>query len=1387
MDDYGLLEAIRLSSVAQVRNIFQKRARGSDAGRDLILSTLQRTSGGNKDVPFLLAATSEDPSILAFFVTEYSIDVNQPVELDASFRETTFALISAIKACNKEVVQWILSHGGRVDVVDGKGWNALHHAVAMLEYPVAKIVATHSSSPLDAENSEGNTPLHMAAKAGHAEMVRLLVEEGGASVSRARSFDDMAVVHVASKEGHWHLVDLLCTRYSVNAKAQYKCRNGDSYILRCPIHLAAMEGNFSALEVLLKFCEPNTLDSSGNTPLHCCFCRPYEKTTMKPMDHYEDCVKLLLNKECDLAIVNSQGDSVYELAERNGYGKMMELLRNPRRNYTLESSKKPKRVSRESKPVITNGSAREEKVDGVKNNEKKSDVETSKVARKGSSTKEKGGETGEKEVTRKTSRKSSFKNKLKKFESIGHENKNDDENLTEWLKEQAQLLKSENEHQKTIPVAQSTPPPSRKADRDIASSKVRPPPPPKPSKRPRGVKGGVQRSSGSQETGSSDEHSFNSVDQPKPVPRARVRNHSEAEGSSAKASLPRTQAIEPAMSPRKFNKSMGVPVFPTAYKEADTTTSLSLRLSKTKQAVKVDRSVQREAPGKEGSRKEQAAKKVKPAAEKVALKPTVGRRKQEVEMRKNEEEESEEEEEEEDEESEESEDSEDQRAMTKVLKGLNGGQNEDDEEDESSDEEEDDDEEEEEEEDEEEDRNVENAEEGTDEVIEIADKPPLFTPQRTRAVEVVKNNDNKLGFSIVGGNHEGIFIHSVQKHSTGNLKAGEQVIEVNGRSIAGKSKEDMYKLFETLTMNSEKVALLLTDERIHVYQELLKNATTGGDRFYVKAKFTHESGKKKELSVREGDVFCVLDSLPDKHDGFWRAQKMTTTFRKSDDMNVGLIPNRQKGDQLALKQHLSSASGSRNGAFMRSFRRAKSAEKLSQKSKLNESADAFNSSLTIIGYERVCQAAPSKRKRPVIVLGLFCDVVIDMLVNNSPNLFFRAPLSLENPNADFDDAPIDLASLQRLMNEPENLEQRHLITIMNPSTIDFLRKKTYIDPIVVFISPVSKAIVKSVKNQLAPQFNKSVSHLLEEASKFEKSFAHLFSSIVSYTPDEWWFFHLKEAITYCQKQGLWVPEDIALASQRKKLATSSTSKQSSPKKALSRTMENIQFNHDKALRKPRAKGPDGLPPKMNVQAQNSLPLPPRRSEQMAPVKRAVLPPPGDKNHNQVKNNRKHQSESEEEEEEEEKEEEEEDEDEEEEEEVDGEDDEDDDEEKEEEEEEVPAEVPVKKSIRAMKNGVVNGKTSKRENRHQPSTKPTHKAQQDTKLPNNHLKESNRLTPPRTTELPASSKPRKMFTKVPRGSSSHADDNPSENETKQHKKLVFKKSSNLSVRSTFEHA
>ena len=1328
MDDYGILESIRLGDVSQIKTIFLKRIRDRTRMQTIIVSTLQRTQGGNKDVPFLLAATTEDWSILAFFVKECFIDINQPVEIDLSFRELTYAIISAIKADRIDTLDWILRNGGDPTVIDGKGWTPLHYAVTHLSYNSTKRLLKASLEGIDLENSEGETALHIAAKAGHVELVRLLVEIGKSHVGSARSFDGMAPIHVAAKEGNHHLVQMFCEKYNVSAKSQYKCRMPDerSYVLRCPIHVASAEGNAATVKVLLKFSEANSLDSFSNTPLHCCFMQKYNENLMKSMADYEETAKALIQHGGNPNLLNSRGVTAIDLAKTNGFQFLVDFLTSNKRWSSLRASSTKSNGNAEvptfkqrppSAVLAGNGSLGYQRnlsntsyhIESEHPDQSILPQEISQSFQQEIPPKKLGKSKKQQVVDNRSSdtspeKSSSLKTRKNKIQTANSEIKGEpqsvpsepnserSEDVTQWLKQQAKLLKDKDSHEKTVPVAQSTPPSSPKKNpmsaqpgvSNISSSpkksKQKPPPPPKPFKNKSilSTKVPAAETIDSEDNASSVDQSFESNDPVKPVPKPRVKASNENFKQAAHSEdvtkkniknmakmfdqvalkmednrlnkkvpvLPVMKNITPAdnlqKSPRKGKQNMSkeaeakepVRILPTT-----TNKQMSDKINNVKQASpkKVamrppmllkapvassdEDEVEVECYG-DYAQAEEMDVKVPPAVQqKVALKPP---NKSVAPVATSDEDDDIDGSEKDNSHSESDYETRQVKKPSPKYQGKNTTQlvkavapppvDDDDEEEEDYDEEEEENDEEEEEEGEEEEDEEEEDEDDQDSEAEEQEQPEPVV--NTRTVFITKNSDKKFGFSVIGGNHDGIFIHTVHKNPS--IKQGDRIVEVNGRPVAGKTKEEMYKLFEFIASTSDKVALELANDKTEVYQELVKNGGGGGDRFYVRAKFTYDSGKKKELKIREGEVFYVSDTFPEKYEGMWKAQRHSLSTRKSDDIGSGFIPNKQKADQLALKHHLNNSSSGRNSGFMRSFRRTKSAERIAHKNgRLNESADAFNTSLTLVGYERVLQAPPPARKRPVIILGLFCDVVINMLVQDSPDLFFLPPPStqLELSDGDFDEAPIDVELMQRLISAQENSD-RHLLVIMSPQAIDYLMKKTNFDPIVIFISPVSKAVVKAVKGKLAPQYDKNPSHLYDEASKFEKSYSHLFSAIVSYTTDNWWFFHVKDTVNQQQQQNIWIPEELALIVKKKvPLAPKPAAKknEANPRKLMSRTMDDLHYHGSKNASfddrstdfNKKAIGNaslSALPPKGRSQSQARPPAP-------MPVKRAEPEPP----------------------------------------------------------------------------------------------------------------------------------------------------------------------------------
>ncbi|VDN14144.1 unnamed protein product [Dibothriocephalus latus] len=114
--------------------------------------------------------------------------------------------------------------------------------------------------PLSLSKMQNNiTPLHVAAKWGKADMVKLLIDRG-ANVN-ARTRDDLTPMHCASRSGSIDIVQILL---SAGADHTLKTRNGLS-----PIHMAA-QGDYANIVKLLLRCgsSPDEATLDYLRPIH---------------------------------------------------------------------------------------------------------------------------------------------------------------------------------------------------------------------------------------------------------------------------------------------------------------------------------------------------------------------------------------------------------------------------------------------------------------------------------------------------------------------------------------------------------------------------------------------------------------------------------------------------------------------------------------------------------------------------------------------------------------------------------------------------------------------------------------------------------------------------------------------------------------------------------------------------------------------------------------------------------------------------------------------------------------------------------------------------------------------------------------------------------------
>jgi hypothetical protein len=140
------------------------------------------------------------------------------------------------------------------------GDTCLHTAAREGHLDICRLLIDKGAQ-MEAKNNMGYTPLHCAARSAHVDVCRLLIDKGAQIDAR----DDFRYTPLhwaaAYRENHLDIVRLLCDRGAdIEARNDRGCR---------PLHYAAKTGHISVVKVLIdvRNAEINARDDDGKTAL----------------------------------------------------------------------------------------------------------------------------------------------------------------------------------------------------------------------------------------------------------------------------------------------------------------------------------------------------------------------------------------------------------------------------------------------------------------------------------------------------------------------------------------------------------------------------------------------------------------------------------------------------------------------------------------------------------------------------------------------------------------------------------------------------------------------------------------------------------------------------------------------------------------------------------------------------------------------------------------------------------------------------------------------------------------------------------------------------------------------------------------------------------------
>jgi ankyrin repeat protein len=207
---------------------------------------------------FAVESSQSSPSLQFISVLCMMVNVN------AMTNEGKTALNLAVGKNRYDVAKVLIIKGAITTLLDNLGRTLLHVAAenGNLQIFQLQLEEVHlKKMALTASLDTVMMPIHIAAKKGHAEFVRYLVNKN-LYTAIAKDKEGRSALHLATAERHWDVVNILLDN-------NWDIEDSMSVTSRKCLHLVAANGSVEGVELFLRRgANPDVLDNQLWTPLH---------------------------------------------------------------------------------------------------------------------------------------------------------------------------------------------------------------------------------------------------------------------------------------------------------------------------------------------------------------------------------------------------------------------------------------------------------------------------------------------------------------------------------------------------------------------------------------------------------------------------------------------------------------------------------------------------------------------------------------------------------------------------------------------------------------------------------------------------------------------------------------------------------------------------------------------------------------------------------------------------------------------------------------------------------------------------------------------------------------------------------------------------------------
>ncbi|XP_048242529.1 ankyrin repeat domain-containing protein 17-like [Haliotis rufescens] len=255
-------------------------------------------------------------------------------------RDGRTPMMWAARHGHRGVVEFLVSEGADVTLVDGVSNNILHLACVVGDVKAVKFILSRNMLIINSRGEQNRTPVMVAALCGHGEVVKSLVSEG-ANVSLVDSIGNN-ILHLACAGGHARTVKFILSTdmTDIDSKGEQSLTS---------VMVAALFGHRDVVELLVnEGADVSLVDDGGDNILHLA-CVGGDLNTVKfilsrnmvdinsrgslvtpvmlaAQKGHTEIVKFLVSEVTDLSLVDDDGDSILHWACVGGDVNMVKFI-----------------------------------------------------------------------------------------------------------------------------------------------------------------------------------------------------------------------------------------------------------------------------------------------------------------------------------------------------------------------------------------------------------------------------------------------------------------------------------------------------------------------------------------------------------------------------------------------------------------------------------------------------------------------------------------------------------------------------------------------------------------------------------------------------------------------------------------------------------------------------------------------------------------------------------------------------------------------------------------------------------------------------------------------------------------------------------------------------